>query len=111
LVAESVSGPDTALSSTAVNTVDKAKALGLLSIRTLVFRITQKTRRHARPAGEDNKSDEVAHSHGSSTGLVESRTSSHRIRSHTASGITAMSGGGEVVEDNKEGNGARDMDE
>jgi hypothetical protein len=70
LVAESVGGPDTALSSTAVNTVDKAKALGLLSIRALVFRIAQKTGRHARPAGEDNESKEIAHGHGSSTGFV-----------------------------------------
>lgn len=113
LVAEPVCCPNAALATGAVNSVDKAKALGLFSVRPVVIGIAQQPRRHAGPEGEDDKGQQVAHGHGATTGFVEGRTgravSWDIVARQPIGNGTATSGGGDVVEDDEEENGTRDM--
>lgn len=111
LVAELVGCPHTAFAGLAMNCVDKTIALGLGSVVAVVLGVTQKTRRHAWPESKDDKSDQVAHGHGSSACLVQSRTGGNVVGPDTAGHHTTLASGGEVVQEDEEENGSRDVDE
>jgi len=64
LVAELVGRPHAAVSVRAVDSVHEPVALGLRRVRPLVLRVAQQPRRHARPKGEDDEGEQVAHGHG-----------------------------------------------
>lgn len=111
LVAKLVGGPDTALARLAVDSVDKAVALRLGRILPVVLGVAQKTRGHARPEGEDNEGKQVAHGHGTTASLIQSRASGNVVGVGAAGHHTALAARGEVVEGNQEEDGSGDVDE
>lgn len=111
LVAEFVRGPHTALAIAAVDSVNKAKALGLGGIGAVVVGVAQQARGHAGPEREDEKGDEVAGGHGASSSLVQGGSSGNVVGLDTARQDTALAGSGEVEEHDQEKDSAGDMDE
>jgi hypothetical protein len=111
LVAELVRCPHTALACFAVYSVDKPIALRLSSVVTVVLWVTQKTRGHARPESEDDEGNQVAHGHGSSSRLVQSRTGGNVVSPDTAGHDLALASGGEVVQEDEKENSSRNMNE
>ena len=70
LVAEPVRCPNAAVAIRPVDRVDKPVALGFFRKLAFVCGIAQQPRRHARPKGEDDKGQKVAHGHGPPPPLV-----------------------------------------
>ena len=91
--------------------IDESKALGLLSIGAIVFRIAQQSRRHARPESKDYEGDQVADGHSSSSGFIQSRTSADVVSANTAGQDTALAGSGDIVEHYQEEDSSGDMNE
>jgi hypothetical protein len=94
-----------------VDSVNKAKALGLGGIWAVVVGVAQQARGHAGPKREDEKGNEVASGHGASSSLVQGRSSGNVVRLNAARQDTALAGRGEVKEHDEEEDGAGDMDE
>lgn len=116
MIAKSIGRPHTTLSSLAVHSIDKPKALGLQSILPIIPRIAQQARRHARPESEDDKRNEVARGHGPSSCFIQRRpcrdATAIRVdeprRSRSAEALARSS---QVVENDKEEDSAGDVNE
>ena len=120
LVAELVGSPDTAITILSVHGIDKAIRLGLLGVLAVVGGVAEESGRHAGPKGEDDKGQEVAHGHGTSPALVhiwaEVADEVAPVADKRASSMVLVdagpgASGGDVEEDDKEEDGAGDMDE
>jgi hypothetical protein len=110
LIAELVGCPDAALAISAVHRVYESKALGHLCVFSFVPWVAQQPWRHAWPQREDDKRQQVAHSHCSSSSLVQGRSRSHLVRLNSSGHHATLSSRRQVVEGNKEEDGARDVD-
>lgn len=91
--------------------VNKAISLGFLGQMAAIIRVTEEARRHARPEGEDDKGEQVAHGHGAPPSFIQGRASGQRVGAKTArSWMSAVARRGEVEEDDEEEDGAGDVD-
>ena len=114
LIAESVLRPDAARAVGTVHRVDKPVLARLIASGALDVGIAQQARRHARPDGKDDKSNEVANGHGAAASFVETGTCgaafNFAIVLARLALVKAVAGRGEVVEPDQEENGARNVD-
>lgn len=96
LVAEFVRCPDTALASTAVDSINKTEALRLCSIGPVIGWIAQQSRGHARPQSEHNKGNQVAHGHCPASSFVQCRASRDNAVSNFSNHCWALSTGSKI---------------
>lgn len=109
LIAESVRCPNAALPRVAVNTINESEALRLRSVGSVIVRITQQPRRHARPQSKDDKCNEVAHGHCSTSSFIQSRSSGYYIASGSTARSSTLLRGSEVKQGYQEEDCSRNM--
>lgn len=120
LVAELVGSPDTAITILSVHGIHKSIGLGLLGVLAVVGGVAEESGRHAGPESKYDEGQKVAHGHGTSPALVHIRAEVvDEVAPVADKGASAMvlvdagagASGGGVEENDKEENGAGNVDE
>ena len=114
LVAELVLRPHARRSLLAVHSIHKAKAARQITELARYKRVTEQTRRHARPQREDDEREEVAHGHRAAASLVDEWARRARCNlTNVLLGLVgdAVAGDAEPVQVHEEEDRSGDMDE